>query len=171
MVRISTTVGEYSKVVTEDGQEISIDYEMRSEKKPEVTISYKVPNTDVYVPEGTKFTAIVDGKEIVLDISNISTVKKSTPIDNRYTKNEELNKYIAKFDIPYDVFVDNKLAMSFSYFLSALREGKVNSIAVPKTGRRLVGSQYKRNMFDMKTKPQYYEFNERYYDYYVMKGE
>lgn len=148
MVRISTTVGEYSKVVTEDGQEISIDYEMRSEKKPEVTISYKVPNTDVYVPEGTKFTAIVDGKEIVLDISNISTVKKSTPIDNRYTKNEELNKYIAMFGIPYDVFKKYNLAVSFSNFLGKLRNGDVDSIAVPKSTIYVpTSSFYKHNMY------------------------
>jgi hypothetical protein len=177
MVRVSTRDGQYSKVRTEDGQEVAIDYEMcakRTEKKKELITSYKLPKSEKFVPEGTKFVAVVDGEEIVLDISVITDVKKVMPVDNQYTKNAELNKYISKFDIPYDVFVEKKLAMSFNHFINELRAGEVDTIAVPKDKRKYYGSQHKHSMFlSTKTKTNFklYEFNERYYDFYKMKGE
>lgn len=125
-----------------------VDIERAKTEKSNIVIEYNLPNTDVYLPSGTVLSTVVDGKVFEINIEKIASKTREKPVDNKYTNNDELNKYIAMFGIPYDVFKKYNLAVSFNNFLGKLRNGDVDSIAVPKSTIYVpTSSFYKYNMY------------------------
>lgn len=173
IARIDVDVEFHSVIITDTNTRV--DIERSKTEKSNIVIEYNLPNTDVYLPSGTVLSTVVDGEVFEINIEKIASKTREIPVDNKYTNNDELNKYIAMFGIPYDVFKKYNLAVSFSNFLGKLRNGDVDSIAVPKSTIYVPTSKfYKQNMFkssDPITRNYSYIRRSSRFDVYEMKKD
>lgn len=122
----------YNTVVTLSGDktvETEIQYEI--EKPSKELKFYKVPSVDSYVPSSTVLNATVNGTNILISAEDIKTDTIYFPVDNKYCKNDEINKYAAEFGVDVRLFKSQGVASILSYFIKELRDNKADTLIVP----------------------------------------